>query len=399
MDKKSKMALYAIGLVILFMIIIEVAKPRPLNWSDSYSALDKIPLGGYVIYNELQNVSQGNIPINNENIYEFLYDLDTTDHQQNLVFVNNYINLDTQESKAILDFVNRGNNVFLSTGYFSGLLADTLNVSLNRDFENLFKEISINAFTSNHQAKSNTVFEDVVENSYFKTIDTLNTTILGTVSKTDSTNKHPNYVKTNFGTNGGAFYIHSNPFAFTNYHMLNGKKDYAATVLSYLPDGQILWDNYYKSGRKIITSPLRYILLNQPLKWAFYLALIGLIFFVIFKGKRTQRIIPVIEPLKNSTVDFTSTIGDLYYQHGNYTNIITKKIIYFLDYVRASFYLSTDKLNQEFVNKLALKSGNSIEDTLKLIDFIALLRSKNQHTEKELIELNKKIEHFKNKNQ
>ncbi|NNL83228.1 MAG: DUF4350 domain-containing protein [Winogradskyella sp.] len=397
MDKKSKIALYAIGAVILFMIVVEVAKPRPLNWSDSYSALDKIPLGGYVIYNELKNETKQNIPIINKNIYEYLYTIDSTVTNQSLVFINNYINLGGQESQAILDFVDRGNTVFVSTGYFSGMLADTLKISLNRDFENLFKQVSINSFTSDYQAKNNTVFNDVIENSYFASVDTLNTTVLGMVSKADSTHLHPNFIKVNYGVNDGAFYIHSNPFAFTNYHMLNGKEAYAATVLSYLPKSKIIWDNYYKSGRKIISSPLRYVLLNKSLKWAFYIALLGLVMFVIFKGKRTQRIIPVIEPLKNSTVEFTSTIGDLYYQHGNFSNIISKKIVYFLDYVRSSFYLNTDKLNQEFVNKLALKSGNSTEDTLKLIDFIALLKSKKQHSEKDLIELNKKIEHFKNK--
>ena len=52
----------------------------------------------------------------------------------------------------------------------------------------------------------------------------------------------------------------------------------------------------------------------------------GLILFIIFRGKRVQRIIPVISKLDNATVAFTRTIGELYYQHGDFTNIIEKKI-------------------------------------------------------------------------
>ena len=54
MDKRSKIALYAIGVVIVLMMIAEITKPKALNWRDSYSASDKIPLGCYVLYNELE---------------------------------------------------------------------------------------------------------------------------------------------------------------------------------------------------------------------------------------------------------------------------------------------------------------------------------------------------------
>ncbi len=176
--------------------------------------------------------------------------------------------------------------------------------------------------------------------------------------------------------------------------MLNGNETYAATVLSFLPKHQIIWDNYYKSGRKIITSPLRFILQNQALKWAFYITMISLILFVIFRGKRTQRIIPVVEPLKNATLDFTRTIGDLYYQHGDFTNIITNKIQYFLEQIRSKYYLNTNELNEGFISKLAIKSSNKKEDTKALIDYIVYLKSKPNHTETDLIQLNKLIESF-----
>lgn len=396
MDKRSKIALYVIGAVIVFMMIAEVTKPKPLNWRDSYSASDKIPLGCYILFNELETFSDGEVLTSERTVYEYLKNVDTTT-SKSLVLINNYLSFDREGSKALMDFAEKGNTVFISGNYFYGTIVDSLNVSIVRQYNDFFKKESEHRFTSPSLKKNNRLFKDVIENSHFSSLDTLNTTILGTVTLADDDGieeTHPNFIKIDVGEKGGQFVMHTNPFAFTNYHLMLDKADYAATVLSYLPKQQIIWDNNYKSGRKVITSPLRFILSNKALKWAFYISMFGLILFVIFRGKRTQRIIPVINKLENATVDFTRTIGELYYQHGDYTNIVQKKIRFFLEFVRSNYYLDTNQLNQSFIEKLAVKSSNTKEDAKALVDYLVFLKSKSQHTEQELIELNKKIEHF-----
>jgi hypothetical protein len=441
MDKTSKIALYAIGFVLLLMIVAEVTKPKALNWRDSYSASDKIPLGCYVLYNELKNHSNFEIESSESNLYEFIKTVDTTKNQT-LFLVNNYIDLDDELSDKLLEFANMGNTVFISTRFLYSKLLDTFNLDFHSGYSKFFKEPTLQSFTNPRLKKSEQVFEDVIENSFFTSIDTTNALVLGTFEFADkelnnilensanpkditkgefeinekgdtiyyhqddkrgyyfekddfdySKNKI-NYIKMPVGKNDGAFLIHTNPFAFTNYHMLKGKANYAAGVLAYLPQQTIIWDNYYKSGRRVIGSPLRYILSNPSLKWAFYMVLFGLLMFVIFRGKRKQRVIPVIEPLKNATVDFTQTIGDLYYQNGDFSNIINKKIEFFLEFVRSHYYLDTNILNEQFQNKLAVKSANTKEDTKVLVDYLMFLKSKSTHTENELIELNKKLELF-----
>lgn len=401
MDKQSKIALYAIGAVIVLMMLAEITKPKALNWRDSYSASDKIPLGCYVLFNELNNYSNQTITVSTKNIFETLKELKDSTKTVSL-FINNIVSFDKQASEALIKYVEKGNSVFISANNLYGNLSDTLNISVGTDMNNFFKRPSLNSFTSPSLKSNERRFKDVIENSYFTKIDTLNAIALGTI-KVDKSDKiindtipdtNINYIKMPFGSNNGAFYIHTNPFAFTNYHMLNGNEAYAATVLSFLPKHNIIWDNYYKSGRKIITSPLRFVLQNQALKWAFYITLLSLILFVVFRGKRTQRIIPVVEPLKNATLDFTRTIGDLYYQHGDFTNIITNKIQYFLEQIRSKYYLNTNELSESFISKLAIKSSNKKEDTKALIDYIIYLKSKSNHTEIDLIQLNKLIESF-----
>ncbi|WP_417238692.1 DUF4350 domain-containing protein [Bizionia sp.] len=394
MDKRSKIALYSIGAIIVLLMIAEVTKPKPLNWRNSYSAADKIPLGCYVLYNELEPFTSRTIETSDESLYERLKDFPNATNTT-LLLINDYISVEEEGSNALLEFVENGNTVFISTNYVYGAFADSLNIEIDRDYDGFFKDPSKSIFTNKNLKANERLFRDVIENSFFTSIDTSNTTVLGYMIDENKIRKEVNFTKTPFGDNGGAFYVHSNPFAFTNYHLLNDKADYAATVLSFLPkNNSILWDNYYKSGRKVIKSPLRFILSSPALKWTFYISLIGLIIFVIFKGKRTQRIIPVVEPLKNSTVAFTQTIGDLYYQHGDYSNIIHKKITYFLEFIRTTYYLETNEFSERFIQKLAVKSSNTVQDTKSLIDLITFLKSKNNHTEKELIALNKQIEHF-----
>ena len=311
MDKRSKIALYCIGAVIVFMMIAEIAKPKALNWRDSFSAADKIPLGCYIIYNELQTFTEKDILVSDRSIYEYLKKLDST-APKTLVFINNRVYFDSEESNALLNFVEKGNSVFISSTYAYGNVLDSLNLSIEGQYTNLYKKESKCKFTSPSLSHNNREFTDVIENSHFIAVDTLNTTILGTITTKDEGEidyVNPNFVRVDYGENNGQFIVHTNPFAFTNYHLMDDKENYAATVLAYLPKQQIIWDNNYKSGRKVITSPLRYILQNTALKWAFYISMFGLILFIIFRGKRVQRIIPVITKLDNATVDFTRTIG------------------------------------------------------------------------------------------
>ncbi len=398
MDKRSKIALYSIGAIIVLLMIAEVTKPKALSWRNSYSAADKIPLGCYVLYNELETFTSNLVETSDKSIYETLMDNpDLTN--TTLILINDYISIEDEGSDALLKFVENGNSVFMSTGYVYGNFADTLNIEMDRDYDGFLKQPTFSTFINKNLKANERLFDDVIENSYIISVDSTKATALGYMINEDKSVKELNFIRTPFGEQGGAFYIHSNPFAFSNYHMLNDKADYAATVLSFTPENNaILWDNYYKSGRKVIKSPLRFVLSNPALKWTFYIGLLGLTIFVIFKGKRTQRIIPVVEPLKNSTVEFTQTIGDLYYQHGDYSNIIHKKITYFLEFIRATYYLETNEFSERFIQKLAVKSSNTVQDTKSLIDLITFLKSKNNHSEKELIALNKQIEHFtKNK--
>ena len=77
-------------------------------------------------------------------------------------------------------------------------------------------------------------------NFYFNSIDTLNTKIIAAIN-----DKKANYIKINYGL--GDFFIHNQPFAFTNYNLLfKNNAEYAFKALSYLRNDIIYWDENYK---------------------------------------------------------------------------------------------------------------------------------------------------------
>lgn len=392
MDRRSKIILGIFIMVMVAIIITEIVRPKPLNWSPSYTSNDKIPFGCYILNNELENLFP-NQEIKNidKSPYQFLSETDV-DFNSNLLFVNNYLNFDEEELDEILNYVDKGNNVFLSASDFSQAFKDTLKIDIYTQ-RNFSEDSVIAQMTNPNFKKQEFVYTRGVFKSYFSSIDTIKTTVLGYFKKEIDEPQRINFIKVNIGN--GTLFLHTLPQAFTNYYLLKDNKQYAANCLSYLDKGTIYWDDYYKIGRVIIDSPMRFVLNQESLKWAYYLLVALLILFVIFKAKREQRIIPVIKPLENSSVEFTRTIGDLYFQHKNYTNIILKKVTFFMDYIRSHFYLETEDLNDNFIKKLAVKASKSVEETTTVINFIKMLKNKPLHTEQELIELNKLIEDFK----
>jgi hypothetical protein len=84
-----------------------------------------------------------------------------------------------------------------------------------------------------------------------------------------------------------------------------------------------LW--FLESNSKSSQFLLRFILSNPALKYAWWVLLGGLALFIFFNAKRKQRIVPIVEPLKNNSVDFVKSIGNLYLQEGDFHDMMSKK--------------------------------------------------------------------------
>jgi hypothetical protein len=141
-------------------------------------------------------------------------------------------------------------------------------------------------------------------------------------------------------------------------------------------------------------TPLRFILNTESLRWAYFITILSIIMFILFEVKRKQRIIPVIKPLGNTTLEFVRTIGNLYYQQGEHKDLAEKKIHYLFEQIRTKYWLSTSRLDDNFIIALSKKSGKPEDEVRSLIMLIRLIQSQPQIAVDRLIDLNEKIEKF-----
>lgn len=400
MDKNIKIYIAVLLFILTLILVIDRDQPKPIDWRPTYAVNDKIPYGLFVLDREIGGLfkNQKIERISTVTPYEFLdskYDEDTL--VKNYKIKGTFVNIseentiDDQSIKEIFYFVSHGNNAFLSMKDLPKYLLDTLKIELKSDFLNTG---NTQVWLANKSLKTKKYRFAQQSEIYFSKIDTLNTTVLG-YQGTDK-RKHINYIKVPY--RNGYFYLHTQPVAFTNYNLLKADYyQYAENILSYLPKAPIFWYTKGLSDESVSSSPLRYILSQPGLKWAWYFFLFGMLIFIIFNAKRKQRVVPILKPLPNSTVDFTKTIGNLYYQEGDHRNIIDKKIIYFLEKIRTEYLLDTTKLDDVFIEKLHHKTGKDKTDIQDLVFLINEHRKSYYGSlEDDLIKINNAIEKITN---
>lgn len=379
---------------------------KKTNWYENYRESSKEPFGTYIIRNEVSGLFNNNEVIYlKKNIFDY-FDHTYYDNEAdyaNYICIKAYANkLDKVSINRLLEFVDAGNHAFLSLNYFN----DDLRSILDFETENLdIDSLSIKSlkalkgdlflYQKNDKFKSQEYsFDRNIRKNYFSKFNSKNTTVLG--SQNVNGIKYPNFIKIKHGN--GAVYLHTQPITFTNYFLLKNNKTYTENVFSFLPDNTIIWDPQIRkrknSNQKENKSVFKFFWKHNSLKWSLYVAFLGLLLFLIFNAKRKQRTIPPIEKLKNSTVDFTHTIANLYLKEDNHKNLATKKIMYFLERIRTKYLLNTQQLNSDFIEKLASKSGNKLSTTKYLINTIIAIDKKSECTQDELMRLNTLIENF-----
>ncbi len=387
-----------IGLLIfLFGLIafIELTRERPINWKPTYNEKHKIPFGTYIFHEELEAVfpNQEFTDVR-KTPYEFFdayYDWDEDEYTTtgNFIHVAQYSEMDEISAQELLDFVSYGNTVFMSSNYFPNRLKDSLGFNTTNQYD--LKGNSYFTLTNPRFKKDSITIDRGINNFHFSKLDKDITTVLG--HQTFDSIAFPNFIKVNYYQ--GSFLLHLQPIAFTNYNLLKkNNKKYAEAVLGYLPEDNIFYNSLNKANTNVSGSKLRYILSQDALRYAWYLGLISLVLFLIFNAKRRQRIVKEIKPHENTTVAFTKTIGNLYYETKDHNNLVEKKITYFLEYLRRVYFLDTQVLDERFTKLLIQKSGKDKEQIQQLVKSIVHSKAKPQCTEADLINLNKQIEDF-----
>ncbi len=376
--------------VFVLYVITELNKPKPIDWSVTLSKNDKIPYGGFAVYTLLKDFfQQSSISSYRTPIYDQINNSDKTNTAY--FVISPTFDPSAADMEELKSYIRNGNYLFVSANAFRQSFLDSLKIATKTRYSfSQNDSTSINFVNpSLKSAKDYTFFKTTID-QYFSKIDTAYTVVLGV-----DDHHQPNFIKVAYGE--GAIFIHANPVCFSNYFLLhNANASYPAKALSYIPKNisNIYWDEYYKAGREGAATPLRFFLSNEYLRWALRLALFGMILYVLFQMKRRQRIIPVIEPLRNSTVDFVQTVSGVYFNEKDNNSIADKKVNYFLEFVRTRFNLPTHELNEDFTEQLSRKSGVEKEYVAELMKLFSRIGKEHNVSDRLLLLLDNQIDHF-----
>ncbi len=316
-------------------------------------------------------------------------------HQaEQFIIINNDFEPDSLDTQYLLQFVKTGGTAFIATYNIGTALAQKLKIDTEWLPVSMSDSSTQGVVNFAHDKLSDYTYQFKKDylSTYFHPIDTANTTILG---YTDSI--YPNFIQVKYGT--GAFYWHSAPKLLSNYTAISDSgAAYIAQLFAHLPAEPRIsyWDEYYKPMARFHNknTPLSYILSIGSLRWGLYLSLIGIMLLMLFESKRRQRAIPVIEPLRNTTVEFAQTIGMLYYQNGDHRDLAQKKINHFIDFLRTKLFLPPVQYNAQYYELIAQKSELPLSKIENLFKLIIQVRTQSSIEPATLVDLSQQIDAF-----
>lgn len=326
-----------------------------VDWSENYAVEGREPFDLLALHELLAARPAGVSDIRGR---RQLAELDTLDGRTYL-FVGQYPYYTDTAVIRLLDYVEKGNDAFIAAEWLPEDLsralfganceADTTNWDETHAYE-YFPDVYLDTavafrypggdsflLTNVHYWKPAVKRVSVIEEELLCTVDT-NHQVLGGIDTAGI-----NFVRFTWGE--GAFYLHTNPLFFTNWYVLDSQQyRYPQAMLEVLGTEAVAWDESsrryrragggseadrdYYGGRNLLNGneTLRYIQQHPALAFAWYSLLAGVLLYVIFRGKRRQRIIPFLPRRENSSRRFVETISRLVLQKGNHAALAQREL-------------------------------------------------------------------------
>jgi len=386
MDRSVKMYIFFLAVLLGLLLLNDSNRTIKISWDRTFGPSDKMPFGLYIFDNEISDYfKKRDFVATKKTPYELFNHQSQvfTEHNTTLVSVTGASAFDQVSEKAVLNFVAQGNNLFLSSEQINPKLQKELKFKIQ---DNYLVDTRLKMALANKKIDpSKYNYFRGTSDIYISEIDSVTTTILGTMELNNTT--EINFIRIKHGK--GFVYIHTQPLIFTNYYMLH-KTNYrlAEKVLNYVSTPKVYWINNSEEASTLV----RYIVSEPALRWAWYIFLLGLGVFLLFNSKRRQRPIPIVHPVANTTVEFVRTIGNLYFQEKDFQDIIQKNCTFILEKLRHEYFINTHILDEKFVQHAAVKLQVNPEDVKTFVYLVEKFKKPGIRTENDLIQLNKAID-------
>ncbi|MCF8246318.1 MAG: DUF4350 domain-containing protein [Saprospiraceae bacterium] len=408
-----------VGVVVLilalFFYLSQGMGEGNYSWREHYKPSSKDPYGTYLVRNLLESYYPGQpFKVVEDSLGERL-------DSGNFVYVGSNFWLDSMELDQLLRFVERGNRAFIACPFVPTSLLDSISRGecLSTYDEDSTYQVPYDIYYADTSANLNFQHPALWDSAGYdykylvvRQPEQYEWTYLPENIFCDSqtvftslgllNNAQFNFAKATYGK--GEFLLHTTPLAFTNLFVVEKKGlDYASKSFSHLKTGPIYWDERPLDpfgdqagggGMGDKQSPLRYILSQPALAWAWYILLGMAVLYLIFRAKRRQRVIPVLEKNTNTSLEFIGTIGRLFFIQNNHRQLAAQKMRLFLIFVRERYHLPTKELNEQFAKSLAIRSDVSEEHITKIVKLNYNINNSGFLSETTLVDFHRLLERF-----
>ena len=431
--KSSRNFLFAMLVLFVLFCLLQVNLPKKFVWSPTFSHVDKQPLGCFVFDSVLTQSLPNGYHVTKKTFFQL--DQEHAKEKISVLMVVNQQDLKQLDVKYLCNIARRGGKVMVvaSSSFDDGRNADTVVVDeLERTFNvriedgtyfslrgilaglkvhdnDMYDTIYWNDRETMYAAQSYRMFYNMVGGTLFvdsvpkvkRLAYTLSTAgydykhdslYVGDFTRFDTIvdkkerieridtfaiKKVPAAVSVPYGK-GEVIFV-SSPLLFTNYGMLEGNTFvYIFRLMSYLADLPVYrTEAYVKTDAMLVAeqSPFREFIKRPPLRWALYLALLGVVLFMIFTARRRQRVIPIMSKPANRSLEFIQLIGTLYYQRKDHVDLVRKKFKLFAEELRKTAGVDISDVNTDDREYLLLaeKTGMNSDRLKKVIRQIRLV--------------------------
>lgn len=390
-----------VHIILLLTIVVLYScsggKTKMPSLQETYSKKDKKPFGADIAYRQLEAMYSDNLIQDKKQSFRETW-VNISDTGSLYICIAQRLFVTEEEVEAMMEYVNAGNSLFISAGMIDEQLLDEIGCSAaytSPALEDMMGRMQTTAVTTTVQPDFKYSYYYYPFQNFFTSIDTANTRILGYNDE-----KKPNSIVYFHGK--GKLYLQCEPRAYSNYFLLRDNNyQYLKNTVAFTDSRpeHVYWDDYYN---KIFSrrnsdkgfSTFSEIMKHPPLKAAFWLSLALILLYILFGGKRVQRIIQQLKPNENTTVTFTETIGRLYLQKKDNKNIADKMITYFNEYIRNTYFLNTNHINDDFITMLGRKSGVEKEKVDSLYRTIVATQNSSVVDDYQLLSLQEQVQQF-----
>ena len=399
MLKNSYTYLFLAAAVLLLAACRSDKGPKLPALKESFSKKDKNPFGASIAYRQVKSLYASNSIRDVRQPFSKTWK-EISDSGSLYICITGSLFVNEEEADAMLQYVDAGNDLFISAAYIDDVLQQKINCTTKVNFNQVFGAMAFTQTSTRSLVEPDSAYSYFYYpfNNYFLKIDSGRTRVVGV-----NDDLMPNSIVYFHGR--GKLYLHCDPRAFSNYFLLkdsNFKYMQQSLAFTSVVPGHVYWDDHYnklrrRKGEDDNFSTLSEIMKHPPLVYAFWLTLLLLLLYVLFGGKRVQRIIEQRKPNENTTVTFTETIGRLYLQKKDNKNISDKMITYFNEFIRNKYFLNTNSINEDFITALSRKSGVQRESVDSLYRTITSAQSSDHLDDYQLLSLNEQIQNFNKK--